>query len=638
MRKRMMLYGAVIALVMSVLAGTGVSQAQGPDHTGDIPRKTIDLPDAALARPAGVSADSIAALSPGIPSHAEPGGGGCDKDIDLTTAIRGMTHIAALDTGICDNADIDYYVASDGTEYVVIAGRGEAAWTHIDVSDPANPVIVQQYSWRGNAKATSSPDIKAFKQGTTEFVALSTEIGGNNSTCGLFIFDVSNPADAQQLSRTFESGVWCSVHNAYVETDASGDGTHVYITANSSADLRVYDIADPSAPVKVGTYQRQVRGFFGPGTHDDIYVHDVTVEDGIVYASYWLDGLDMLSSSLLRGGAVINETNGGVSNIDPADFASGNPFLTHHAFPSGDGSLVVLEDEIEIANGAEVVQLWTTAGAHVDNLVEGTDVPVLPAHNVDINHDIDGNRLHVGWYKGGLQSWAFDGTGFTRDGPAPRTASIYHQAQTEAADDPYSGAWGVRTAVIGTDTYNFVSDRSYGLIVGCSTCTATFGTVTGTVTDSSTGNPIQGASVSADTGQNDTTDQNGDYTLSNVPTGNRTITASASGYVMQQKPATVNDGQTTIVDFALDPEPAGNGTIKGTVRDASTGSKLGGVLVTTDTGESATTNNGGKYTIRNVPAGNRTVTASLSFYVTQQQPATVVAGQTTTVDFDLVPM
>ena len=187
------------------------------------------------------------------------------------------------------------------------------------------------------------------------------------------------------------------MHNSYVKTDASGNGTHLYITANSSADLRVYDIANPSAPVKVGTYQRQVRGFFGADTHDDIYVHDVTVEDGIVYASYWLDGLDMLSSSLLRGGAMVNETNPGVTNVDPADFASGNPFLTHHAFPNSAGTLVSLEDEIEIASGAAVVQLWTSGGFHVDDLVEGTDTPVLPAHNLDVSFDIDGNRLYVGW-------------------------------------------------------------------------------------------------------------------------------------------------------------------------------------------------------------------------------------------------
>jgi len=161
------------------------------------------------------------------------------------------------------------------------------------------------------------------------------------------------------------------------------------------------------------------------------------------------------------------------------------------------------------------------------------------------------------------------------------------------------------------------------------------GTVTGTVTDSSTGNLILGASVSADSGQDGTTDVNGGYTLSNVPTGTRTITASATGFVTQQDTATVTAEGTSTVDIALDPEPVGGGTgtIKGTVTDASTGAKIGGVLMTADTGESATTNRGGKYTIRNVPEGERTVTASKDGYDPQDQPVTVAAGQTTTINF-----
>jgi hypothetical protein len=74
------------------------------------------------------------------------------------------------------------------------------------------------------------------------------------------------------------------------------------------------------------------------------------------------------------------------------------------------------------------------------------------------------------------------------------------------------------------------------------------------------------------------------------------------------------------------------------VTNANTGARLGGVLVKTDTEETATTNNGGKYNIGNVPDSNLTVTASKTGYVTQQQPATVTAGQTTTVNIALVPL
>ena len=77
------------------------------------------------------------------------------------------------------------------------------------------------------------------------------------------------------------------------------------------------------------------------------------------------------------------------------------------------------------------------------------------------------------------------------------------------------------------------------------------GAVSGTITDSVTGSPIEGAGVSADTGESTTTDVDGVYTLTDVPVGDRDITASASGYALQIKPANVSENATTNVDFAL---------------------------------------------------------------------------------------
>ena len=100
----------------------------------------------------------------------------------------------------------------------------------------------------------------------------------------------------------------------------------------------------------------------------------------------------------------------------------------------------------------------------------------------------------------------------------------------------------------------------------------------------------------------------------------------------------VTEGDTSVVDFALDPAPipAGTGTIKGAVTDAVSGAKLRGVLVEAG-GQSATTNRGGRYTINDVPEGSHTVTAEKSGYVTGSQPVDVVADQTTSANFALQP-
>ena len=650
-KNKRMLFAAVAALFL-ILSAAGTSQAAAGDPPPvPIP---IDLPDEAVAVPPGMGADSIAALSPRIPSHAldrvrEPGGGGCDKDIDLTSTIKGVVNVDAVDTGICSNADIDSYTGANGKTYVVIAGQEQAAWTHIDVSDPANSSVVAQYVWIRSAKSTNSPDIKAFKQGDTDYIALATERGGplgNKGTCGVYIFDVTDPANALQVSRIIESGVWCSVHNVFVEDDASGNGQYLYITGNSSADLRVYDIANPASaaspasPVKLGTYQRTDRGFAGGGFYDDIYVHDVTVQGGMVYASYWKAGLDMFPAALITSdGGIINESS--AVNIPPADFASGNPFLVHHAFPSGDGTLVGIEDEIEISLGAEVVQLWTTLlPSYVDGLKQDIDMPLLPAHNLEIRDGLFPNRLFVGWYKAGMQAWDFSATGFSESNPEPRTAVLYNQVQTEISDNAYSGAWGVRLEEISGNRYIFTSDRSFGLIVDCVGCVLqTVGTVTGQVIDSQTSLSIQGASVSAETGQTAITDASGDYTLDNVPTnGTRTITASASGYVSLSKTTTVTEGGPNVVDFALDPEASGTGSVKGKVTNAITGRNLGDVTVEiVGTGPSGTTNNGGRYSINDVAEGMVMVRASLSGFIDKEKMVIVVAGQSTTVNFALEP-
>ena len=64
---------------------------------------------------------------------------------------------------------------------------------------------------------------------------------------------------------------------------------------------------------------------------------------------------------------------------------------------------------------------------------------------------------------------------------------------------------------------------------------------------------------------------------------------------------------------------------------------LGDVLVSTDTLQSALTNRGGKYTIQDVPEGERTVTASKAGLQDEVAPAAVNAGSTTTVNFSFAP-
>jgi len=430
--------------------------------------------DAILSlRPVADPPPAAVGLQHPLPDHPGPGDQGqlassqpaCDKDVDLTSTFAGVTPITAQDNLICTSSDIDTYVGQDGETYVVQAGGQEAAFTITHVASDGTPTLITQNIWvgpGGDPLLVYTPDVKAFKQGTMRYIALSLErlsAPPPQTTCGVVIVDVTDLLNLNVVEQ-FIGADWCDVHNSFVEDDASGDGAFIYATADNTQDLRVLDISDISNITELGKYRRSVRGF-GATVFDDIYVHDVTVVGGKVYASYWRAGLDIFDASLIKvAGATVAETNPGVVNITPPLF-NGTPFLVHHAFPSGDGSHVFIEDEITFQAGFQPVQMWTTAStpSYVDGVeLAGSgaaDVPfVLPAHNLLVN----GERLYVGWYKAGLQAFDFDSTGFVG-------RPIYHQVQTEAGDSPSDGAWAVRLAAIGTTTYVFQSDRRYGLIV-----------------------------------------------------------------------------------------------------------------------------------------------------------------------------
>ena len=168
---------------------------------------------------------------------------------------------------------------------------------------------------------------------------------------------------------------------------------------------------------------------------------------------------------------------------------------------------------------------------------------------------------------------------------------------------------------------------------------ATNGSLTGIVTDTSNGVPIQGVAVSADTSQSDTTDAAGSYTLTAVPTGSRTVTFNAADYDSTASSMTVaQDATSTLnVSMTLTPVSGGSGTLKGTVKNSS-GARIKGAVVQVVGGASATTNKGGKYSIQPVAEGQQFVVASHADYLdTDPMAVTITAGATATLNITLNP-
>lgn len=81
--------------------------------------------------------------------------------------------------------------------------------------------------------------------------------------------------------------------------------------------------------------------------------------------------------------------------------------------------------------------------------------------------------------------------------------------------------------------------------------------------------------------------------------------------------------------------PPPTGSIIGVVTDAATGGAIAGASVSTDTGESTTTNSSGGYALSDVPAGSRSVTANASGFTPDTQSVSVVENATATANFAL---
>jgi hypothetical protein len=159
-------------------------------------------------------------------------------------------------------------------------------------------------------------------------------------------------------------------------------------------------------------------------------------------------------------------------------------------------------------------------------------------------------------------------------------------------------------------------------------------TISGKITNISTGGAVSGATISY-SGGSTTSSSTGMYSLSGVAPGTYKVTASRTGYLSRSTNITVTAGQSATLNFQL----ATAGKIAGTVKTSSgaalasaTVKVTGGSIATTVT---LTTSSTGTYSTSWIPVGNYTVTVSKTGYTTASKSATVSTGATTTVNFSM---
>jgi subtilisin family serine protease len=162
------------------------------------------------------------------------------------------------------------------------------------------------------------------------------------------------------------------------------------------------------------------------------------------------------------------------------------------------------------------------------------------------------------------------------------------------------------------------------------------GTLTGTVTNASTGAAIAGAQVhiTGPVNRDVTTNASGVYSVI-LPAGSYAVTASAFGFVSGSANVSITQGATTTQNFALTPAPSGS--VSGFVRDI-TGRAIGAATVTVigTPIPPATTAADGSYSFASVPHGTYQVNA-LNGLCTNSQTLPLTVDGPETLNFDLTP-
>ena len=400
------------------------------------------------------------------------------------------------------------------------------------------------------------------------------------------------------------------VNNDPDPMDDNGHGTHVAGTvAALDNDIGVVGVA-PEASL----YALKVLNASGSGSWSDIIAAlEWAVDNGIQVTN------NSYGSGKNPGGIVQaafdNSAAAGILHIAAAG-NSGNPRGKGNnvGWPARYDSVVAVAATDQNDNRAR----FSSTGDQVE----------LAAPGVDINS----TKLGGGYIE-------FDGTSMASPHVAGAAALVIAAGITDTSGNGLIND-EVRQALnnTATDLGDTGRDSLYGFgLVNVAAAVATVappatGTISGTVTDVDTLDPIAGATVT-DGIRSVITDGIGVYALADVPEGTYTVTASADDYTSaSQTNVVVTADVTTTVDLAL--TVIVYGAIEGTVTDVDTGNPIEGAAVTDGTRQ-ATTDATGYYSMTDVPEGTYTVVASATGYEDASWEAAVTGGATSTANFSL---
>lgn len=275
------------------------------------------------------------------------------------------------------SGDVWVFEGVNGRDYAYI-GTFMHDWMKVwDVTDPSNPMLTDSIQ----LDARRINDVKIHPNSRLGIV---TREGASNRRNGMVLLDLSMPAHPTVLGEYTET-LTGGVHNVWID----GENELVYAVHNGTRAIHIIDISNPEAPSEVGRWaiDNQQRS-----------LHDIIIQEGYAYVSYWDDGVVILDvgagshGGTPRAPVLVSQFKYPIGNTHVAWRHGQYLFVGDEIFPpawdadrpiDARGYIHVL-DMSDIENPVEVAKY---------------EVPEAGAHNVWT----EGDRLYVGYYQAGLR-------------------------------------------------------------------------------------------------------------------------------------------------------------------------------------------------------------------------------------------
>jgi hypothetical protein len=344
------------------------------------------------------------------------------------------------------------------------SGSGGDVLYALDISDPAKPRVTD--SVVANTRRVN--DVMTTADG--KFLVFTRE-GASDRKNGIVVCSLEDPAHPKPIAEYTET-VTAGVHSAFVYTHPK-HGTHVYLTNDGTGAFHVIDLNDPYHPKEAAVWKTRRPTAAGDAGRT---LHDVDVQDGLAYLSYWNDGLVILDvGNGVKGGTpakpvLVSQFKYDLDALYRQVEATGGPGYirgTHTAWRHKD--YVFIADEVFPASAVEGAKDAAAFRAYgrlqvidVSDYANPKSVAWYePEYGGVHNIWVAGDTLYMGAYNAGFR--AFDISGELRGDLRAQGREIAHvnTADLDGHEKNTAMTWGV----VVRDGLAYVNDMVNGLWV-----------------------------------------------------------------------------------------------------------------------------------------------------------------------------